>query len=45
MSYCRYYDEYTGICCMGDCPECADICNHEEHQEWCEFYKDKDGME
>lgn len=36
---CKYYAEYEGICCHGDCPECADICTYSDEQEKCEFYE------
>lgn len=35
---CKYYAEYEGICCHGECPECADICTYSDEQEKCEFY-------
>ena len=36
---CKWYAEFEGICCQGDCPECADICPYEEEQTECEFYE------
>ena len=36
---CKWYAEFVGICCQGDCPECADICPYEEEQTECEFYE------
>lgn len=35
---CKWYAEFEGICCQGDCPECADICPYEEQTE-CEYYE------
>lgn len=41
---CKWYAEWEGICCNGECPECADICLYEEEQEKCDFYE-SDGAE
>ena len=42
MKPCKWYAEYEGICCQGDCPECADICPYENKQAECEFYESED---
>ena len=36
---CKWYAESEGICCQGDCPECADICTYEDKQTECEYYE------
>ena len=36
---CKWYAEYEGICCCGDCPERADVCPYEDKQNECEFYE------
>ena len=36
---CKWYAEFEGICCYGDCPECADICPYENKQDECEYYE------
>ena len=41
---CKWYAEYEGVCCNGDCPERADICPHEDKQDKCEYYE-KEGEE
>lgn len=38
---CKWYAEYEGICCNGDCPARADICLCEEGQSECEFYEEE----
>ena len=36
---CKWYAGFVGICCYGDCPECADICTYEDNQNECEYYE------
>jgi hypothetical protein len=45
MEHCKWYAEYEGICCQGDCPECADICPYEDKQSKCEFYEREEGVQ
>ena len=40
---CKWYAEFEGICCCGDCPERADICSYEDKQKECEFYEMENG--
>ena len=36
---CKYYDEFTGICCNGDCRSyCADDCIYEKQDE-CGYFQ------
>lgn len=43
---CKWYAEFEGVCCNGDCPERADTCPYyyEESQQECEYYE-SDGDE
>jgi hypothetical protein len=36
---CKWYAEFEGICCYGDCPERADICPYEDKQKECVYYE------
>lgn len=38
---CKYYDDFTGICCNGDCRSyCADDCIYEKQEECGCFQSD-----
>lgn len=34
---CKYCDEFTGICCNGECPMRADVCPVPETEGLCRF--------
>ena len=36
---CKWYAEFEGVCCNGDCPERADICPYEEEQQGCYYFE------
>lgn len=36
---CKWYAEFEGVCCCGDCPDRADFCPYYEDQQKCEFYE------
>ena len=42
MTECKYYEEWTGICCCGECPECADVCVYEDYPQMCEFFESEE---
>lgn len=43
-SKCKYYAEFEGICCNGDCkPYVADACPYDNQSE-CRYYECEDGV-
>ena len=46
MPDCKYYAEFEGVCCNGDCkPYVADACTYEENQKECKYYKERESVE
>lgn len=42
---CKYYADFEGVCCNGDCkPHVADCCPY-ERQETCKYYEETEAKD